>query len=124
METKSEFMISTDGQASLEIATIGHNGKEYSAMGAYISDDYVVGYISKAEPVEGFPNMKPQHWLTTWEGEKIGRAYFVSTWRLSISSYISSTMSQIEVNIAGKVFTGRGYGVGMVWKGKAKKGKR
>lgn len=122
MQSHSETIVATDGQAKVEIATIKHEGKEYSAMGAYISDNYVVGYISKAEPVENFPHVT-QHWLTTWQGEKIGRAYVVSTWRTP-RSYLSSTMSQIEVNIAGKMYTGRGSGVGMIWKGKAKKGKQ
>lgn len=120
METRSEMLVSTDKKAYLEIATIAHNGKEYSAMGAYISDTHVVGYISDQKTVEGFP-YETQHWLTTWTGDRIGRAYFVHTWR--IRSWLSPTMSQIEVNIDGKIYTGRGAGEGMLWRGKIKKGK-
>lgn len=49
--------------------------------------------------------------LTTWTGDALGIATITSSWR--VRSYIGSTMHQFTARIAGREYTGRGFGDGM-----------
>lgn len=49
--------------------------------------------------------------VCTWTGHALGTARAVSSWR--VQSCYGSTMSQYLVRIAGREYTGRGFGEGM-----------
>lgn len=49
--------------------------------------------------------------VTTWTGDKIGRATKGSTWR--VNSFMGTHMSQFYATINGREFTGRSFGEGM-----------
>lgn len=58
--------------------------------------------------------------LNDFQGRRIGQARILSKWETP-KSYVSSEMFQIEVTTPeGFVYTGRGAGSGMLWKGKLK----
>lgn len=80
--------------------TIEHNGRKFTAAGAFVSDQYVVAYVGK-------------DWtLTDWHGNKLGNCHVSSSWR--INSFRSDRMYQIYATINGVQYTGRGLGEGMV----------
>lgn len=87
--------------------TIEHDGRKFTAGGAVISPQYIIAYP------------KEYGVLGNWHGETIGSWRAVSTWKTP-HSYMSSTMSQIEAVVNGITYTGRGAGIGMIYKGKAK----
>lgn len=78
------------------------------------------GYPSCPEPRCG----DPSSWapFNDWFGAKIGRYRIVSAW--PVNSYIGSHMMQIEVEVDGALYTGRGFGGGMSWQGKRKVGRK
>ena len=85
---------------------ISLRGTAYTA-GAIVTPDYLVAYPA-ANGV-----------LTDWHGAAIGTWRATSTWRTP-RSFVSSTMHQIEAKVNGMVYTGRGAGVGMIYRGKRK----
>lgn len=60
-------------------------------------------YIS-SKPVE--------HRITTWCGDELGTAMCMSTWRTP-RSFVSSTLSEWHVMMAGRKYVGRSAGHGM-----------
>ena len=80
---------------------------------AYITDEVAVGYFQVSASDEE-PDL-----ITGWNGQPIGIAEIVAAWRTPYS-HISTTMYQIEATINGVVYTGRGAGHNMVWRGKRK----
>lgn len=86
--------------------TFPHNGQEFTSGGAVITPDYIVAYPSD------------NNILTDWHGIVIGTWKTVASW--SVESYIGSRMHQIEARVNGIVYTGRGFGKGMSYKGKRK----
>lgn len=88
--------------------TIKHEGRKFTSGGAFVSQDYIIAYP------------KENGILGDWHGKPIGSWRTVSTWKTP-HSFMSSTMSQIEAIVNGKTYTGRGSGVGMIYKGKAKR---
>ena len=56
--------------------------------------------------------------LHTWHGEAIGSWKATSSW--PIRSWVGSKMYQIEARIGDVIYTGRGFGEGMIFKGKRK----
>lgn len=89
-----------------EIGIIEHEGREYAARGATVTPDYATAYPAKG----GI--------LCDWSGNQIGRWRAVAWW--PVRSYLGSTMYQIEAVIDGRTYTGRGFGEGMLWRGKVK----
>jgi len=87
--------------------TVIHEGKSYTVGGAAVMPERIVGY-----PGENGV-------LNDWHGNPIGTWRAVSTWQTP-RSYMSSTMSQIEAAVDGVTYTGRGAGVGMIYRGKRK----
>lgn len=89
------------------------NGQKFEAGGAVVTPDYVIAYPDKGGV------------LRTWHGQIIGSWRSVSSWR--VHSFIGERMHQIEATAEfdGKVvtYTGRGFGAGMIYKGKRKKEK-
>ena len=79
--------------------------------------------------VIGYPTFPDDHVgavgaVTDWHGEPLGTARIVASWRLPRHCYISDRMFQIECVIDGVLYTGRGCGSSMIWKGKPKAVKR
>ncbi len=85
-----------------------HKGRKFCSGGAIVTPDVIVAYPAK----DGV--------LTDWHGEEIGRWKNVASWRPSSSSWIGSIMYQIEARVDGVLYTGRGFGVGMIYRGKRK----
>lgn len=91
--------------------TITHQGKSFTSGGAVITPDIVIGYVG--DKVDG----KNYRILTDWHGNAIGRCRITSTWE-NRNSWQSSTMHQIVAIVDGIAYTGRGMGLGMIYKGK------
>lgn len=85
---------------------ITHEGREFEAGGAVVTTDYIIAYPSK----DGR--------LCDWHGKVIGTWRTVSRWR--VNSWYGSHMEQIEAVVDGVRYTGRGFGEGMIYKGKRK----
>lgn len=81
--------------------------KGFEAGGAVVTPDYIVAY-PKADGVLG-----------DWHGNPIGTWRTVASWPTP-RSYVASRMLQIEATVDGVVYTGRGAGVSMIYKGKRK----
>lgn len=64
----------------------------------------LVAYVGK-------PNGGATYPITTWTGDILGYATKGATWR--VNSYIGSHMSQFYARIAGREYTGRGFGAGL-----------
>lgn len=64
----------------------------------------IVAYLGKQDIFGIWP-------VTVWTGVDIGRARETSSWR--VNSYVGSRMYQFEARIAGRTYTGRGFGDGM-----------
>ena len=90
-----------------EIGIIVHEGKEFAARGAVVTPTYAVAYPGKG----GI--------LQNWEGKAIGTWRAIASW--PIRSYMGSRMYQIRAWIDGRCYTGRGFGEGMIWRGKVRK---
>jgi len=96
--------------------TIEFQGKSFTSGGAMIVGDRAIGYLEKNSETGKLE-------IRTWHGEKMGNAYIVSTWKLPRYCFISDEMMQVEAYIENKWYTGRTCGIGMLWKGKVKKGR-
>lgn len=86
---------------------VEHEGKKFESGGAVVTPDCIIAYPKK----KGV--------LGDWHGNAIGTWKTISTWKTP-RSWVSSTMSQIEATVNGVVYTGRGAGEGMIFKGKCK----
>jgi len=89
--------------------TIEHEGRTFESGGAVVTPEHVVAY-PKAGGILG-----------DWHGNPIGTWRMVATWNTP-RSFVSGTMSQIEAVVSGVLYTGRGAGVGMIYKGRRKSG--
>lgn len=89
---------------------ITFKNQQFTAGGAIVTNDFIMAY-----PADN-------NILNTWHGDPIGTWRPVASW--PIRSWMGSTMYQIEATVDGIVYTGRGFGVGMWYKGKRKVGKR
>ena len=87
---------------------IEHEGRKFCAGGAVVTPAHIVAYPGKG----GI--------LNDWHGNPIGTWRTVSRW--PIHSWIGSYMHQIEATVNGTLYTGRGFGEGMLYRGKVKKG--
>src|SRR5438552_4232374 len=99
MDTRSEQ------HGNVEVGIIVHAGREYSALGAVVTDTHVTAYLGKNGQ------------LTNWNGETIGTYRITRTWRTP-KSYVSETMSQVYATVNGRTYTGRSAGVGMIFNGR------
>lgn len=87
--------------------TFTHEGKTFEAGGAVVTPERIIAYpLSKGI-------------LGDWHGSPIGRWRIIAQWKTP-RSWMSSTMYQIEATVDGITYTGRGAGVGMIYKGKRK----
>lgn len=83
-----------------------HDGRDFEAGGAVVLPDSIIAYPG------------PDGVLQDWHGNVLGTWRATSSW--PVRSYIGSRMYQIEARVAGVVYTGRGFGVGMIYRGKRK----
>ena len=83
-----------------------HEGRSFEAGGAVVTPDLVLAY-----PGAGGV-------LADWHGEKLGTWRAVASW--PVRSYMGSRMYQIEARVNGTTYTGRGFGEGMIYKGRRK----
>ncbi len=86
---------------------IEHEGKKFCAGGAVVTEEFIIAYPTD----DGI--------LTDWHGSKIGTWREVGRWR--INSYMGSHMLQIEARVNGVLYTGRGFGVSCIYRGRRKK---
>lgn len=82
-----------------------HDGREFRADGAVVTDEYVIGY----------PNNNGV--LTDWHGEHIGTYKVLSSWATP-RSYMSDRMYSIECFVNHVRYVGRGGGKGMILRAK------
>lgn len=78
------------------------------------SPESLVAYIGSMNPGSDMPrgSGRGATWpVTVWTGEAIGYATRGATWR--VNSYHGTHMSQFYARIAGREYTGRGFGAGM-----------
>jgi hypothetical protein len=88
--------------------TFTHEGTPYTFGGAVITPDRIVAYPA-ADGV-----------LKTWHGDVIGTWRAVASW--PVRSWMGSRMYQIEARALGFTYTGRGFGEGMIYRGRRKSG--
>lgn len=82
----------------------------------------VYGYIREHGPA-GFTSLgRRRVELTDFHGKKIGEGVRTSCWKTP-RSYVSSTMCQYDIEIDGKLYTGRSAGNNMSWAGRPKRGR-
>lgn len=86
--------------------TIEHDGRTFEFGGAVVTPEGIVAY-----PAEGGV-------LTDWHGNTLGTWRSVASW--PVFSYMGSTMHQIEATVDGTVYTGRGFGIGCIYRGRRK----
>jgi len=92
-----------------EIGSFVHEGREFKAGGAAVTDAHLIAYLGKDFTV------------TTWDGHVIGQYRVLSTWKTPRSMW-SSTMSSVVVRLHdGRTYTGRSAGVGMTVKARRSK---
>jgi hypothetical protein len=86
--------------------TIELEGRKFTAGGAVVTPEYVIGYVKGDS-------------LTDWHGNVIGTVRVLSSW--PIHSYISSRMYSFALYVNDVRYVGRGCGEGMIVKGKRSK---
>jgi len=85
-----------------------HEGRKFCSGGAVVTPKHCIAYPGK----DGV--------LNDWHGKPVGTWRSVASW--PINSWIGSTMHQIEARVDGVLYTGRGFGEGMLYRGKRKAG--
>lgn len=120
--SKRVDVVDTDTGASVGFAEfgtiVGPNGREFIAGGARVDPERAAGY---PEFQKGRESIGCEGMMNDWEGKPIGTCRIVGAWR--VQSFMGSHMLQIEATIQGRTYTGRGFGSGMLWRGKAKRGR-
>jgi hypothetical protein len=85
---------------------VEYEGHKFESGGSIVTPTTIIAYI-------GMHNA-----LITWHGEAIGTWREVARWRLH--SYLGSFMYQIEATVDDVVYTGRSFGLGMMYRGRRK----
>jgi hypothetical protein len=120
MNTRSETQVTPEG-ARIEVGTIAHEGREFAALGSVIDTarGVVVGYVMRkplGPPPDG--SATTGWWLTTWDGQYVAALHLSSTWEVRRVShrgeFVCYQMSSWSCVIAGRRYTGRNAGEGMV----------
>lgn len=82
--------------------TFGHEGKAYTANGAYLDDDGGVVYIVYHQDCPSC------YWhAETWHGEKIARVTTMSTWKVQCRTYGYYRMRAIRFRVGDRLYHGR-----------------
>ena len=90
---------------------IASEGRTFEAASAMVTPDYAAGYPGD---VDG------KLMMLTGRGDALGPARIIACWPTPYS-WRGSHMYQIEATINGIVYTGRGLGENMLWRGKPKR---
>lgn len=130
MQSRSELGASGAGELA-EIGTIVHDGREFAAMGAQLTDAYAVVYVgallnpyypSGSELARGYGRLptwyRARYAATTWDGRRIGELSEVSSWRVP-NGYVSGWVYAYQLTLDdGRRYAVRGSGPGMVASGR------
>ncbi len=92
--------------------TITHRGRAYEAGGAVVTDDTLVAYPKFDREVVGALGT-----LCNWHGIPIGTCRIAAKWPTP-RSWFSSHAYQIEAHVGGRIYTGRGAGSDMIYRGR------
>lgn len=92
--------------------TIEHNGHKFTSGGAVVTDSHIVGYLRGPDSRVG-----DRGEFVSWRGEKLGTYVIISRWRVN-NSWQSTHRIAARVFINGVVYSGRGFGSGMLFRGK------
>jgi len=117
IESSSRFTPGPDAPEFFEEGTVVHEGRKFTSGGSAVTSTHAIGYPKK---VNG------QLVLTTWDGKRVlGRGRTVSSWPCRAPGgghcWQGSRIYQMMFCIGGRRYTGRGFGEGMLWRGKAQK---
>lgn len=124
MKTAVERQEHPEGFA--EVGTIEHEGRTFSAGGAYVDDHVIVAYLDPCErDAQTFRALRglgpafsgPLH---NWGGEVIGRYVLTSTWQqYAPGAYHATRMYSVRMVLTdGRRYNGRSQGPGMIVKGR------
>ena len=107
----SAFVIAKDGK---RVATIAFKFPRDGAgrLVAYVGKPVNLGTAfeqSRGYTLGGEATSRRE--VTTWMGDVLGTCTLGTGWR--VNSYVGSRMYQIHARIAGREYTGRGFGEGM-----------
>lgn len=95
---------------SAELGIIAHNGREYSALGAIVTPDYLACYPHADGTVK------------SWDGATLG-PYQVLSSRLAVffghHSWQGSRYYYMRAIVRDRTYSIRGFGVGMLARGRA-----
>ena len=84
-------------------------GRAYGSAGAVVTDRYLTAYLASDGRT-----------VVTWKGEPIGKARQTGKWR--VNSYFGTHMHSYRVTLSnGAEYNARGFGEGMLLKGKRAK---
>lgn len=111
---------------TLEIGTVVHNGREYAAQGAMITDDRLVAYLQgdyDNRDARGIPQYRTMAGgtvyeprtgdVTTWNGQIIGRYYVTGR----AHGWHGTRLVTVRIFLTdGRQFVGKGQGSGMIIK--------
>lgn len=116
-EFRSEIGSAPNG-ARVEIATITHEGRDFTALGSVVDHarGFVVGYVTRDE--HG-PNPSTYR-LTTWEGTTIAPLRLVNTWEQY--GFYGARVRHFawRAVIDGRTYSGRNSGPGMLLRMRAR----
>lgn len=110
------------GEVFAEIGTMSHDGTDFAAGGAYITDDRMVAYLGSIDTViphgEGVAiDRRPSKGdgnVQTWQGINIGRYSIVKSWRVH-SMHGTHDMNQVSIRLTdGRRYNGRSQGPNMI----------
>lgn len=127
MKSHSTWQTGPNGE-KVETGTFVHQGQEFSAGGAVVTETHAIGY-PKFDEIHYSRGIGPastsialEGTMRDWSGNIIGTCKIKAWW--PIRSFIGDRMYQIEATIDGRTYTGRGLGSNMIWKGKLKRGSK
>lgn len=103
-----------------EEGIVEHGGHKYAAAGAVVTPTHVVGYPKERGVGRGLL-------LTSWSGKPLGEGRIVASWPCrgpgGIPCWQGPTIYQMEFIVDGRCYTGRGFGPGMIFRGRLKHGR-
>ena len=76
--------------------------------------------MSAPSHVFGYPDSDTRGNLRDAHGNVLGTTRVVAKWRMPMNCFTGTHMYQIEANMNGYIYTGRGFGAGMYYRGKLK----
>ena len=120
MDWRVETHVDENHGATVEVATMMHEGKPYTALGSVIDiqNGIIYGYI-KNDP--SLPSGR--FLLTTFESKVLCPIHRLSTWKTP-RSWISGTMSSWRCEYLGRKWLGRSGGAGLLIRLRAHKDDR